>query len=111
MASTTNRGESVTKQKKKSALPFATSTFLSNSSPKSNHSHHGSDDDGIVGEKDLAATLVGVADGRLREGGGGDEEDEEDVKRRERVLRKVDGYLMPWMWVGYGFVYYDKVSE
>ena len=25
-----------------------------------------------------------------------------------RVLRKIDLYLIPWMWIGYGFVYYDK---
>ena len=27
---------------------------------------------------------------------------------RKRTLRKIDLYLIPWMWVGYGFVYYDK---
>ena len=26
-----------------------------------------------------------------------------------RVIRKIDLYLIPFMWIGYGFVYYDKV--
>lgn len=28
-----------------------------------------------------------------------------------RVLRKIDLYLIPFMWIGYGFVYYDKVGQ
>ena len=28
-----------------------------------------------------------------------------------RVLRKIDLYLIPLMWIGYGFVYYDKVRH
>ena len=34
-----------------------------------------------------------------------------DQATERRVLRKIDAYLMPWMWLGYGFVYYDKVRE
>lgn len=33
-----------------------------------------------------------------------------DQATERRVLRKIDSYLMTWMWLGYGFVYYDKVS-
>ena len=25
-----------------------------------------------------------------------------------RVLKKLDLFLIPWMWIGYGFVYHDK---
>ena len=32
-----------------------------------------------------------------------------DAATEKRVLRKLDLFLMQWMWVGYGFVYYDKV--
>lgn len=32
-----------------------------------------------------------------------------DYTTERRVLRKIDLYLIPWMWIGYGFVYYDKV--
>lgn len=27
-----------------------------------------------------------------------------------RVIRKIDMYLMPFMWIGYGLVYYDKAQ-
>ncbi|GLA92346.1 hypothetical protein AtubIFM57143_007866 [Aspergillus tubingensis] len=33
-----------------------------------------------------------------------------DPQLHERVLRKLDYFLMPMMVVGYGLVYYDKVS-
>lgn len=50
-------------------------------------------------EKDLAAAIVtDCAQGF-------------DRATERRVLRKIDGYLIPWMWLGYGFVYYDKVRE
>ena len=32
-----------------------------------------------------------------------------DIATEHRVRRKIDWYLIPWMWLGYGFVYYDKV--
>lgn len=32
-----------------------------------------------------------------------------DSRVERRVLRKIDLVLIPWMWIGYGFVYYDKV--
>lgn len=34
-----------------------------------------------------------------------------DRAAEERVLRKIDRFLIPWMWFGYGFVYYDKVRD
>ncbi len=48
-------------------------------------------------EKDLAAAIVS------------DHAREFDPATERRVLRKIDLYLIPWMWLGYGFVYYDKV--
>ena len=32
-----------------------------------------------------------------------------DQTIEQRVKRKIDLWLIPWMWLGYGFVYYDKV--
>ena len=32
-----------------------------------------------------------------------------DPMLERRVLKKIDLYLIPWMWIGYGLVYYDKV--
>lgn len=32
-----------------------------------------------------------------------------DKAAERRVLRKIDLFLIPVMWVGYGLVYYDKV--
>lgn len=49
-------------------------------------------------EKDLAAALVS------------DHAQVFDIATERRVVRKVDLYLIPWMWLGYGFVYYDKVK-
>ena len=49
-------------------------------------------------EKDLAAAIVP------------DHAQEFDRAIEHRVLRKIDLYLIPWMWLGYGFVYYDKVG-
>lgn len=34
-----------------------------------------------------------------------------DPHSERRVLRKIDLYLIPFMWIGYGFVYYDKVGH
>lgn len=50
-------------------------------------------------EKDLAAAIVP------------DHAREFDRATENRVVRKIDLYLIPWMWLGYGFVYYDKVRE
>lgn len=33
-----------------------------------------------------------------------------DHATERQVLHKIDLYLIPWMWLGYGFVYYDKVN-
>ena len=48
--------------------------------------------------KDAAATIV--PDHAL----------ELDRIAERRVLRKIDLFLLPLMWIGYGLVYYDKVS-
>lgn len=32
-----------------------------------------------------------------------------DRRLERRVVRKIDFFLIPVMWIGYGFVYYDKV--
>lgn len=50
-------------------------------------------------EKDLGAAIVP------------DHAQAIDVQTERRVLRKIDTCLIPWMWLGYGFVYYDKVSR
>lgn len=50
-------------------------------------------------ERDLAATIVS------------DHAQEFDRATERRVLKKIDVFLIPWMWLGYGFVYYDKVGE
>ena len=50
-------------------------------------------------EKDLAAAIVPSHAQQF------------DSATERRVLRKIDRYLIPWMWFGYGFVYYDKVSR
>lgn len=34
-----------------------------------------------------------------------------DKEVERRVVRKIDLALIPLMWVGYGLVYYDKVSR
>lgn len=34
-----------------------------------------------------------------------------DKAAERRVLRKIDLFLIPVMWMGYGLVYYDKVSS
>ncbi|KAG8531338.1 uncharacterized protein KY384_002967 [Bacidia gigantensis] len=49
-------------------------------------------------EKDVAATIVP------------EHAQEVDAVAERRVVRKIDLFLIPWMWIGYGFVYYDKVS-
>lgn len=48
-------------------------------------------------DKDLAAAIVPERAQHF-----------DDIIER-RVLRKIDLFLIPWMWIGYGFVYYDKV--
>ena len=48
-------------------------------------------------DKDLAAAIVP------------DHAQAYDQDVEHRVLRKIDLWLIPWMWIGYGFVYYDKV--
>lgn len=50
-------------------------------------------------DKDLAAAIVS------------DHAREFDRVTERRVLRKIDMYLIPWMWLGYGLVYYDKVRD
>ena len=56
-------------------------------------------EESLVGKDDLAAAIVSTHAQAF------------DQATERRVLRKIDAYLMPWMWLGYGFVYYDKVSE
>ena len=51
-------------------------------------------------DKDLAAAIV--PEGHAQEF---------DSYTERRVLRKIDLYLIPCMWLGYGFVYYDKVAS
>lgn len=34
-----------------------------------------------------------------------------DPQLERRVVRKIDFFLIPVMWIGYGFVYYDKVNR
>ena len=34
-----------------------------------------------------------------------------DPALERRVRRKIDLFFIPLMWIGYGFVYYDKVSH
>lgn len=34
-----------------------------------------------------------------------------EPRLERQVLRKIDLYLIPFMWMGYGFVYYDKVRQ
>ena len=50
-------------------------------------------------DKDIAATIVSEHAQSI----------DPDVDRR--VLRKIDLYLIPLMWIGYGFVYYDKACH
>ena len=49
------------------------------------------------GDKDIAAALVSEHAQPI------------DPAVERRVLRKIDLYFIPLMWMGYGFVYYDKV--
>lgn len=50
-------------------------------------------------DKDIAATIVSEHAQFL------------DPNVERRVLRKIDLFLIPLMWVGYGFVYYDKACH
>ena len=54
-------------------------------------------DESLEFEKDLAAAIVS------------DRARGFDAETERRVRRKIDCWLIPWMWIGYGFVYYDKV--
>ena len=49
-------------------------------------------------DKDLASALVP------------EYAQEIDPATESNVLHKLDLWIIPWMWVGYGFVYYDKVQ-
>lgn len=49
-------------------------------------------------EKDIATTIVGEHRQHI------------DPAVEARVVRKIDRFLIPAMIVGYGLVYYDKVS-
>ncbi len=50
-------------------------------------------------DKDIAATIVS------------EHAQSVDPNVERRVLRKIDLFLIPWMWMGYGFVYYDKARH
>lgn len=50
-------------------------------------------------DKDLAAAIVP------------NYAQEFDAATEHKILQKIDLYLIPWMWIGYGFVYYDKVPD
>lgn len=50
-------------------------------------------------EKDIAAAIVP------------EHAQEIDPVAEGRVLRKIDLFLIPLMWIGYGLVYYDKVAS
>jgi len=70
---------------------------------QSDHPHHvtlRNDGSSIAsGDKDIAAALVS--------------EHSQPIDRavERRILRKIDLYFIPLMWIGYGFVYYDKVPR
>ena len=51
------------------------------------------------GEKDIAASVVP------------EYAQPWDKQVERRVVRKIDLTLIPLMWIGYGLVYYDKVSS
>ena len=50
-------------------------------------------------DNDIAATIVSEHAQRV------------DPNIEQRVLRKIDWFLIPLMWIGYGFVYYDKACH
>ncbi len=50
-------------------------------------------------DKDIAATIVPEHAQNV------------DPSVQRRVLRKIDLFLIPLMWIGYGFVYYDKACH
>lgn len=52
-----------------------------------------------IGEKDAVLHILGE-----------DAQPVDEIIAR-RVLRKIDYFFMPAMLIGYGMVYYDKVSE
>ncbi|KAL6716822.1 hypothetical protein ACLMJK_004734 [Lecanora helva] len=64
--------------------------------PKPDSSLHQDDSSIDSIDKDVAATIVS------------NHAESFHPAIERKVLRKIDLYLIPWMWVGYGFVYYDK---
>lgn len=56
-----------------------------------------SEDVDVDNEKDIAIAVVGERRHAI------------DPAVERRVVRKIDGFLIPAMIVGYGLVYYDKV--
>lgn len=60
---------------------------------------HRDDSSPIWLEKDIAAAIVP------------EHAQEIDPVAEGRVLRKIDMFLIPLMWIGYGLVYYDKVTS
>jgi hypothetical protein len=61
------------------------------------------------GEKKTSVSSIGEKDTALQVLS----EDAQPVDEAiaKRVLRKIDYFFMPAMLIGYGMVYYDKVSE
>jgi hypothetical protein len=61
------------------------------------------------GEKKTPVSSIGEKDAALHVLS----EDAQPVDKAiaKRVLRKIDYFFMPAMLIGYGMVYYDKVSE
>lgn len=53
----------------------------------------------VQGDKDIAASVVP------------EYAQPWDKEVERRVVRKIDCALIPLMWIGYGLVYYDKVSK
>jgi len=53
----------------------------------------------MTGEKDIAASVVP------------EYAQPWDKEIERRVVRKIDLMVIPLMWIGYGLVYYDKVSR
>ena len=63
--------------------------------PGSSFNHGNSSEESF--DKDLAAKIVP------------NRAQDVDSATERKVLHKIDLHLIPWMWIGYGFVYYDKV--
>lgn len=72
--------------------------FNEKSQAEAQYPHSHEDDSSVESlDKDLATAIVP------------DHAQEYDHTLERRVLRRIDLYLMPWMFIGYGFVFYDKV--